>query len=127
MATTTRDLCGLRRDVLGHVGSKWSALVLTLLAAGPRRYSEIRRSCQISQRMLSLTLHELDRDGLVARGAGTTHYELTPVGRSLVEHINSLVSWADRHHDQIVGSRDRHAAAAASASALSAGRGSSPR
>lgn len=124
MAPTTKELCAVRRDVLGHVGSKWSSLVLTLLDAGPRRYSEIHRSSQINQRMLTLTLHQLERDGLVTRSA-ETDYELTDAGRSLEEVIKSLISWADRHYDHIVGSRDRHAAAATSAAAMSAGRDSS--
>ncbi|MDY7087575.1 MAG: helix-turn-helix domain-containing protein [Actinomycetota bacterium] len=125
MATTTKQLCAVRRDVLGHVGGKWSSLVLTLLDASPRRYSEIHRSSQINQRMLTLTLHQLERDGLVARSATNADYELTVAGRSLVKLINELIFWTDRHHDYIVGSRDRHAAAATSASAMPAGRDSS--
>jgi DNA-binding HxlR family transcriptional regulator len=118
----TSQLCAVRRDVLGHVGGKWSSLVLTLLDARPRRYSEIERSSQINQRMLTLTLRQLERDGLVARSAASADYELTVAGRSLVEVIKQLIFWSDRHYDYIVGSRDRHAAAATSASAMSAER-----
>jgi DNA-binding HxlR family transcriptional regulator len=121
VVATNKELCAVRRDVLGHVGGKWSALVLTLLDAGPRRYSELRRSSEINQRMLSLTLRELERDGLVARHAG---YELTPAGRSLVELIRSLVTWSDGHYGHIVASRERYAAST-SAAATVAGRDSS--
>jgi DNA-binding HxlR family transcriptional regulator len=125
MATTVEQLCAVRRDVLGHVGGKWSSLVLTLLDARPRRYSEIHRSSRINQRMLTLTLHQLERDGLVTRRAANAEYELTVAGRSLVEVIKQLIFWTDRHYDYIVGSRDRHTTAATSASATSAGRDSS--
>jgi len=121
---TTADLCAVRRDVLGHVGSKWSSLVLMLLDAGPRRYSEIRRSCRISQRMLTLTLRELERDGLIGRETASAEYALSPAGQSLVALIKPLISWTDGHYDQIVESRDRYAAAA-TASAISEGRDSS--
>ncbi len=90
--------------MLGHVGSKWSGLVLTQLAAGPKPYSALDRSSLISQRMLSLTLRALQRDGLVTR-VGSASYALTDTGRSLCDLIGDLIGWADRHHEQIVGSR----------------------
>ncbi len=120
---TPKDFCAVRRDVLGHVGGKWSALVLTLLDTAPRRYSEFGRASQINQRMLSLTLRELDRDGLVFRNPATTSYELTPAGQSLVGLIKPLISWSDGHYDAILESRARYAAST-SASAISAGRDS---
>jgi DNA-binding HxlR family transcriptional regulator len=120
---TTADLCALRRDVLGHVGSKWSSLVLMLLDAGPRRYSEIRRSCGISQRMLSLTLRELERDGLVAHGDTSGPYALSPAGQSLVSLVKPLIAWTDGHYTEIVESRGRYAAAT-TAAAMSDGRDS---
>ncbi|MGP2436945.1 winged helix-turn-helix transcriptional regulator [Streptomyces sp. JW3] len=109
---TTEQICALRRDVLGHVGSKWSSLVLIALADGPRRYSELRRSSRISQRMLTLTLQELQRDGLIARTAApdavtARAYALTAAGRSLSALVTSLIEWADEHHDHILGSRTR--------------------
>lgn len=124
MTTTIKDLCATRRDVLGHVGSRWSSLVLILLDAGPRRYSELGRSSGISQRMLSLTLRELERDGLVTRDAGRAVYRLTAAGRSLVELIRPLLAWSDDHHDHIAESRERYAAATR-ASAMPDGRDSS--
>lgn len=120
---TTKEHCAVRRDVLGHVGSKWSCLVLTMLDAGPRRYSEIRRACEISQRMLSLTLRELEQDGLIGRDAEVGAYDLTPSGRSLVALVKPLIAWSDEHYAHIVESRDRYAAAM-TASAISAGRDS---
>jgi DNA-binding HxlR family transcriptional regulator len=115
---TTPQLCAVRRDVLGHVGNRWSALILTMLEDGPRRYSAISRSCGITQRMLTLNLRELERDGLIERVAAAgvrppVTYALTPAGRSLCSIIGSLISWSDRHHDHIVDSRTRFAAAEA--------------
>ena len=112
-----RQLCAVRRDVLGHVGNRWSALVMMLLETESRRYSEIRRSCGITPRMLTLTLHELERDGLVARitrdgDRPQVAYTLTDAGRSLCSILGSLISWSDRHHDHIIDSRDRFAATA---------------
>ena len=125
MAATVKDLCALRRDVLGHVGSKWSSLVLTLLDAGPRRYAEFGRSSAINQRMLTRTLRELERDGLVSHDAGRGAYRLTPAGRSLVALIRPLLSWSDEHYGHIAESRERYAAAATRASAITDGRDSS--
>lgn len=115
MTPTTDQHCAVRRDVLRHVGSKWSALVLTLLDRGPLRYSGIRRSCRITPRMLSLTLAELRQDGLIQRddaaGDPPQHvYALTPAGRSLVAHIHALISWSDEHRDHILDSRRRSGA-----------------
>ena len=79
--------------------------------------------------MLTLTLRELERDGLIARAAEAGPYGLTPAGRSLVSLIRPLISWSDRHYAQIVESRGRYAgamtAAAMTASAISDGRDSS--
>jgi DNA-binding HxlR family transcriptional regulator len=97
-------LCAVRRDVLGHVGSKWSGLVLIQLAAGPKPYSALERASLISQRMLTLTLRSLRRDGLVTR-VGLSSYALTDAGRSLCGLIVEIAAWADRHHGHIVGSR----------------------
>lgn len=111
---TTAQLCAIRRDVLAHVGNRWSSLVLTLLEQGPRPYSAILKSCAITPRMLTLNLRELERDGLIMRvpTAETRPrmaYALTEVGRSLCSIIGSLISWSDQHHEHIVDSRDRFA------------------
>ncbi|GEL64294.1 transcriptional regulator [Kozakia baliensis] len=86
--------------VLARVGDKWSVLIVMLLGNGPRRFSEIRRMVDgISQRMLTLTLRGLERDGMVKRTVYPTvpprvDYELTPLGHSLREPVEALGSWA---------------------------------
>lgn len=119
-SSTSHDLdpaehvrCALRRDVLGRVGDKWSSLVLLKLKDGPRRYSDLSRDSGISQRMLTLTLRELHRDGLVVRSAvpqapHQVSYALTAAGRSLCSLVTALVDWADDQQDHITTSRDRY-------------------
>ena len=116
VAMTTPDHCSVRRDVLRHVGSRWSALILRLLEDEARPYSKIRKSCNITQRMLTLNLRELERDGLIARVTTPgprpqVVYALTDEGRSLCSIIGSLVSWSDQHQEHILDSRSRFAAA----------------
>lgn len=95
------------RDVLNRVGDKWSVYVIFLLGDGTRRFTDLRRSIDgISQRMLTVTLRNLERDGLVSR---TVHpivpprvdYALTPLGRTLRDIIRALVAWADEHTGDI--------------------------
>jgi DNA-binding HxlR family transcriptional regulator len=87
-------------QVLARVGDKWSILVIGTLGAGPRRFSELKRGIEgISQRMLTLTLRGLERDGLVTRTVTPTipprvDYELTDLGRSLLKPVNALGEWA---------------------------------
>lgn len=93
--------------VLQRLGDKWSVLVVAILADGPRRFSELRREIEpISQRMLTLTLRGLERDGLVDRKVTPTipprvDYELTPMGRSLQKPVLALAQWAVAHLPQI--------------------------
>jgi DNA-binding HxlR family transcriptional regulator len=102
------------RDVLDRVGDKWSVLVMALLAGGPRRYSELRRAIDgISQRMLTLTLRALERDGLVTRTVTPTtpprvDYALTDVGHSLADTVGELLRWAEHHRPYIAESRHRY-------------------
>ncbi|GHH95793.1 winged helix-turn-helix transcriptional regulator [Streptomyces capillispiralis] len=99
------------REVLDRVGDKWSVLIMAILGDGPRRYSELRRSIDgISQRMLTLTLRSLERDGLVIRTVTPTtpprvDYELTPVGKTLSSRVSSLIEWAEQHREYISISR----------------------
>ena len=95
------------REVLQRVGDKWSMLVIDLLGQGTKRFSELQRSVDgITSRMLTVTLRGLERDGIVTR---TIHpvipprvdYELTPMGRTLLDAIGALVSWADDHLPEI--------------------------
>ncbi|MBA8956340.1 winged helix-turn-helix transcriptional regulator [Actinomadura namibiensis] len=102
------------RDVLDRVGDKWSVLVMALLGDGPRRYSELQRGIEgISQRMLTLTLRSLERDGLVVRTVTPSSpprvdYSLTPVGRTLSTEVGSLIRWAEAHRDYVAQSRLRY-------------------
>jgi DNA-binding HxlR family transcriptional regulator len=98
--------------ILARIGDKWSVLVVMLLGDGPRRFNEIKRMVDgISQRMLTLTLRGLERDGLVSRTVYPTipprvEYALTELGRSLREPVASLGMWAIEHRDEIEQARD---------------------
>lgn len=99
------------RDVLDRIGDKWSTLILTTLAAGPHRFSVVKRAVpDISKRMLTQTLRDLERDGLVARTVFPTkppsvEYRLTPLGETILEPLAVLVRWADRSHAAIRSAR----------------------
>ncbi|RQR23746.1 helix-turn-helix domain-containing protein [Burkholderia sp. Bp9142] len=99
--------CQKIRQILARVGEKWSVLVIMLLADRPHRFTEIKNAVDgISQRMLTLCLRGLERDGLVKRtvlGVMPPHveYELTQLGRSLTEPVFALGTWASRHIDDI--------------------------
>jgi DNA-binding HxlR family transcriptional regulator len=105
--------CLAIREVLSRVGDKWSVQIVGLLGEGPRRFSELRRSIDgISQRMLTLTLRALERDGLVTRTVFPTvppsvEYGLTPLGRTLLEPVLALSDWARKNRDQIRSARER--------------------
>lgn len=105
--------CRAVSEVLDRVGDKWSVLVVVMLGHGPRRFSELRRSiASISQRMLTLTLRALERDGLVTRTVFPTipprvDYELTKLGRSLLQPVGALGQWARENHAKIVEARQR--------------------
>jgi DNA-binding HxlR family transcriptional regulator len=99
------------RDLLDRLADKWSLLVVELLGGGTKRFSELRREIDgISQRMLTLTLRRLERDGLVRR---TVHavvpprvdYDLTPLGATLLEAVEPLVAWTRAHRDEIAAAR----------------------
>ncbi|WP_144109364.1 winged helix-turn-helix transcriptional regulator [Paraburkholderia sp. BCC1886] len=99
------------RDVLDRIGDKWSTLVLVTLANGPHRFSAARRAIpDISKRMLTQTLRDLERDGLIARAVFPTRppsveYRLTPLGETVLEPLSVLVQWADRSHPAIRNAR----------------------
>lgn len=101
-----REGCEVRQ-ILDRIADKWSLLVISLLDSRTLRFSELRRSIAgISQRMLTTTLRALERDGIVRR---TVHpvvpprvdYELTPLGRTLLETTQALVAWTERHQDEV--------------------------
>src|SRR5712675_1093286 len=105
--------CRALGEILARVGDKWTVLVVGVLGDGPKRFSEIRRALgSISQRMLTLTLRGLERDGLVTRTVFPTipprvDYELTDLGRSLLEPVMALGLWAKEHQEQIAAARTR--------------------
>ena len=94
-------------EVLARVGDKWTVLVVATLGDGPKRFNELRRALgSISQRMLTLTLRALERDGLVTRTLFPTipprvDYELTRLGHSLLEPVSSLSLWARQNRSAI--------------------------
>jgi DNA-binding HxlR family transcriptional regulator len=100
-------------QVLARVGDKWSVLIVMLLGDGPRRFNEIKRMVGgVSQRMLTLTLRGLERDGLVTRTVFPTvpprvDYELTDLGRSLWEPVEALGLWARANQPQIAAAQQR--------------------
>jgi DNA-binding HxlR family transcriptional regulator len=114
-SVTHTDVCATAsceiRDLLDRLADKWSLLVIETLGRGPRRFSELHREIdQISQRMLTLTLRHLERDGLVLR---TVHpvvpprvdYELTSLGESLLSAVFPLVTWTREHRDEVAAAR----------------------
>ena len=105
--------CRAVSEVLARVGDKWTVLVVSTLGDGPKRFSELRRALgSISQRMLTLTLRGLERDGLVTRTVFPTipprvDYELTKLGRSLLDPVSTLGLWARRNRAAIQAARAR--------------------
>jgi DNA-binding HxlR family transcriptional regulator len=105
--------CRAVSSVLARVGDKWSVLIISMLGDGPKRFNEIKRMVGgISQRMLTLTLRGLERDGLVTRTVFPTipprvDYELTDLGRSLWTPVEALGLWARSHLRDIEAARDR--------------------
>jgi DNA-binding HxlR family transcriptional regulator len=102
------------REVLDRVGDKWSVLIIVLLGQGTHRFNELHRTIDgISQRMLTLTVRNLERDGLVKRTVYATvpprvDYELTELGETLLVPLAALSDWANAHRGDIVAARDRH-------------------
>ena len=107
------------RDVLDHIGDKWTTLILIVLAEKPHRFSDIRRAVpDISKRMLTQSLRDLERDGMVTRHVFPTkppsvEYRLSPLGVSVREPLAGLVEWAESNHAGIQHARERFDAAAA--------------
>ncbi|MEU9977753.1 helix-turn-helix domain-containing protein [Streptomyces sp. NPDC051014] len=99
------------RHMLDRAGDKWTLLVIGALEHGPVRYTELQRSIEgISQRMLTHTLRQLQRDGLVVRDAYAevpprVEYALTDLGTSLLDAVTVLIDWAGSHHDEICANR----------------------
>lgn len=116
-APSDHSACRRVTPVLNRVGDKWSMQVVMNLADGPRRFSELKRALDgVSQRMLTLTLRGLERDGLVNRYVTPSipprvDYELTELGQSLREPVIALGQWALDHIDCIRAAQQRFDAA----------------
>jgi DNA-binding HxlR family transcriptional regulator len=99
------------RQVLDHVGGKWSVSILLAAIAGPVRFSQLERLVEgISRRMLTLTLRNLERDGLLIRTVYPTvppkvEYTATAMARELHDTLTGLIGWAERHRGDIAAAR----------------------
>src|SRR3990170_6014447 len=114
MKDPANPVCRTISTLLSRIGDKWTALVVQTLGEGPKRFNELRREIpSVSQRMLTLTLRNLERDGLVTRTVTTTipprvDYELTDLGRSLQKPICGLVKWSMDHVGEIHSAQERY-------------------
>lgn len=103
--------CQTVGEMLARLGDKWTVLVIMTLGEGPHRFSDVkRRVVGISQRMLTLTLRALERDGLVERTVHPTtppkvEYALTDLGRSFAQPVKALGGWVFAHHGDIQSAR----------------------
>lgn len=99
------------RGVLDRISDKWSLLLVMMLSAGPKRFNQLRREVpDISQKMLTQTLRDLQRDGLVSRRVFDTkppsvEYSLTEMGTSIIVPFGHLIEWASAHHGKIKDAR----------------------
>ncbi len=111
--------CAATREILSLVGDKWSVMVIVNLGEGSKRFSDLKRAVDgISQRMLTLTLRGLERDGLLTRTVLPSNpprvdYELTRMGESLLEPVSELADWAHGHIAEIRRAREAFARRAA--------------
>ncbi|GAA3803977.1 MULTISPECIES: winged helix-turn-helix transcriptional regulator [Amycolatopsis] len=109
----TRADCDVRR-ILDRIADKWSLLVIALLDRRTMRFSELRRAIDgVSQRMLTVTLRHLERDGIISRTVypvvpPRVDYELTPLGISLHQVIKSLVTWTEEHQREIAAAHEAY-------------------
>ncbi|AYG59511.1 helix-turn-helix domain-containing protein [Rhizobium jaguaris] len=101
------------RDLISQIGGKWSVLLLEALVQRPYRFGELRRMVpDISQRMLTQTLRDLQRDGYIDREVFPTkppsvEYRMTDLGRSLYGPLAQLLNWAEANHDAVRAARAR--------------------
>src|SRR5438477_11456649 len=109
--STNEPGCTTIREVLARIGDKWSVFVITLLGEGTMRYTDLQRSIEgVSHRMLTLTLRQLERDGLVERVVypvvpPRVEYSLTALGRTLLVPLVELADWAGVHRPDIEAAR----------------------
>jgi len=106
--------CSAMSDVLNRIGDKWSVMVVGMLSRGTLRFNELKRQINgISQRMLTLTLRNLERDGLVTRTVfpeipPRVEYQLTELGRTLTDPLDTLWNWAARHGGDVRVARETY-------------------
>lgn len=104
--------CPVVLDILSRIGDKWTVLAIIQLQSGPLRFNELKRSVGgISQRMLTLTLRHLERDGLVTRTVYPTipprvEYQLTTLGQSLLNPLMALGEWVEQHQADVRRARE---------------------
>ncbi|MDG4787457.1 helix-turn-helix domain-containing protein [Micromonospora sp. WMMD1102] len=102
------------REVLDRVGGKWSIGIIIQASRGPVRFTELERSVEgISRRMLTLTLRNLERDGLLVRTTYPTvpprvEYVATEMARELYDSLLVLTGWAERHRQAIAAAREAY-------------------
>ncbi|UNK71196.1 winged helix-turn-helix transcriptional regulator [Microbacterium sp. H1-D42] len=105
------------RSILSRIGDKWSMMLIGMLHEGPRRFTELKNMTPgISARMLTHTLRQLERDGLVEREMFAeipprVEYRSTPLGKSLAEPVLAVAEWASANQAGISENRDRYDAA----------------
>ena len=103
--------CTAVNDILSTIGDKWTVLIVVTLSKGPMRFNEIRRAVGgISQRMLTLTLRGLERDGFATRTVFPTvpprvDYALTELGKTLIAPLEQIARWAIAHQDEVADAR----------------------
>jgi DNA-binding HxlR family transcriptional regulator len=114
MRDPSNPVCRTISTLLARIGDKWTVLVVQTLGEGPKRFNELRREIpSVSQRMLTLTLRNLERDGLVSRTVTPTipprvDYELTELGKSLQKPISGLANWALENVEGIHAAQARY-------------------
>ena len=106
--------CRVVRETFDRVGDKWSLLVIVILSYGPQRFTALKYGVVgISQRMLTLTLRKLERDGVVQRTVfpeipPRVEYQLTPLGQTLIGPVTALADWAVAHNDAITTNQNEY-------------------
>ncbi|WP_083092537.1 MULTISPECIES: winged helix-turn-helix transcriptional regulator [Rothia] len=102
------------RYILSRIADKWTALVIGCLQSGPKRFSELRRSVDgVTQKMLTQTLRSLERDGIVRRTVFptvpvTVQYEITDLGKTLIEPLEVLRSWSESHKSEVIAAQQAY-------------------
>ncbi|MBD1832899.1 helix-turn-helix transcriptional regulator [Cyanobacteria bacterium FACHB-472] len=102
------------QQVLDTIANKWSVIVVYCLSFGTKRHSELQRQISgVSQKMLTQTLRNLERDGLVVRKVypvvpPKVEYSLTPLGETLIEPLATICKWAETHIDEMQSARERY-------------------